>query len=86
MALEFLLALEGGDGTVLRQPYHLVQGQRYLSPAIEGKQTEECQADQLAYIYSILHILLNFLRQGNNREREVPRRCPHLPRVRLSAR
>ena len=41
MALEFLLALESSDGTVLGQPYHLVQGHRCLPHTAQRKQAEE---------------------------------------------
>ena len=56
-----MLALKGSDGTVLSQPYHLVQSQLCLPHTTQGKQAEQCQAYQEAYIDSILHIVYHLL-------------------------
>ena len=42
-ALVFLPALKGGDGTVLCQPYHVVQGQWCLPPRPEAERRQACQ-------------------------------------------
>ena len=52
----FLLALEGGDGTVLGQSYHLIQGQRRLPHNAHREHAEDCQPNKEAYTYSNLHI------------------------------
>ena len=53
-----MTALKGNDCTVLGMTDGLVETECFLTPAVEGLHIKECQANQEAYIDSILHILL----------------------------